>query len=277
MSVILKKYKKQSYKHMKNIFLFAHIALQVTSSPLLSSNRIIEIDRLVRWIDYNAEGQDTIEGNKPLVISLGGDCISAYEIYKHGLRKAAFPFDRIVSPLKGVRHAIEEDFALFLDPISLEKHSTLLHCVYNSYYGFAFAHDFPWKLNSNPLTVVDNFKEFLQEPQEKYTRRIKRFMDLTHSKSKVFFLRTNTPYVVEDVKTEIIKLSDSIKKKIPHLIFEIIIIGRTPDYQQPWNLPAIHNFYVQDINFFDDKTDAAFGAIFKHLGIATEIVTKPIN
>lgn len=59
---------------------------------------------------------DAVAAGRITPISIGPSC-TASELLEHmGLRRAAYPFDWLVSSLQMVEHCLDDDFATFLDP-----------------------------------------------------------------------------------------------------------------------------------------------------------------
>ncbi|HSX04685.1 MAG TPA: DUF1796 family putative cysteine peptidase [Rhabdochlamydiaceae bacterium] len=163
---------------------------------------------------------------EPLFVSLGSTCTTAHTHRECGIRKAAFPFDWIVS-LNGEKliEILEEDFLHFLDSNVLR---VLGQALLNDYYYLEFLNEGDWAGADN------NIKAF----SEKCQRRINRFRQLANYQGKVFFVRTAYPGSLSDphriwkVKENIeityeyaAKLHQALKKCFPKLDFELIIIN----------------------------------------------------
>lgn len=121
-----------------------------------------------------------------LFVSLGSHCEIAAHLNENCLRKAAFPFDWLVSSNNAcLTRIINDDFLFFLDERYLFQHPTGPYIIENSCYEIEFRHDWPSNLEGN----LNKYVEQLQEMKPKYDRRINRFRQLRNYPGKVFFIR----------------------------------------------------------------------------------------
>lgn len=163
---------------------------------------------------------------EPLFVSLGSFCTTAHMHKECGIRKAAFPFDWIIS-FDGEKliDLLEEDFLHFLNPDFLRVAGQAL---LNDYYHLEFLNEGDWE------DTAYNIKEFSLKCQ----RRINRFRQLGNYQGKVFFVRTASPDSLTDphriwkIKENIEitygyaeKLYHTLKKCFPELDFELVIIN----------------------------------------------------
>ncbi len=163
---------------------------------------------------------------EPLFVSLGSSCTTAHMHRDCGIRKAAFPFDWIIS-FDGEKliDLLEEDFLHFLNPDFLKVSGQAL---LNDYYHLEFLNEGDW------ADAAYNIKEFSLKCQ----RRINRFRQLGNYQGKVFFVRTAYPHSLTDphriwkIKENIEithgyaeKLYHTLKKCFPKLDFELVIIN----------------------------------------------------
>lgn len=165
-------------------------------------------------------------GQEFLFVSLGSCCTTAHMHRECGIRKAAFPFDWIIS-FDGERlvEILEDDFLHFLNPRFLRVEGTAL---LNEYYHLEFLNEGDWE--------DAGYK--IEEFSRKCQRRIDRFRELGNYRGKVFFVRTSYPRSLVDphriwrIKENIEitrqsaeKLYDRLKKRFPWLDFELIIVN----------------------------------------------------
>jgi hypothetical protein len=121
--------------------------------------------------------------NEPLVISLGPNCGMTGALRDMGLRKAAYPFDWIMSvDLLGLIAMFRDDFAFFFDAsyFKVDKGGLLFH----HYYHLEFSHE------GNFMTT-SNFTGQLNALKEKYLRRINRLREVRNHQGPVFFIRAS--------------------------------------------------------------------------------------
>ena len=170
-------------------------------------------------------------GREPLFVSLGSYCITANMHRECGIRKAAFPFDWIVS-FDGEKliELLEEDFLYFLneDYLKVQGGSLL-----NTHYHLEFLNEGDWEAAGR------NIKDFLP----KCKRRIDRFRKLANYEGEVFFVRTANLHSFTD-SNRIWKIKENIeitreygerlyaalKQYFPKLNFNLVIVNQ---YDRP--------------------------------------------
>jgi hypothetical protein len=75
--------------------------------------------------DRTSQLARAIAAGKVTPISIGPQCVPAFVLKKLGLRKAAYPFDWLVSSLAMAEYCVEDDFRMLLDPEQLEEPSVM--------------------------------------------------------------------------------------------------------------------------------------------------------
>ncbi len=163
---------------------------------------------------------------EPLFVSLGSVCETAHMHRECGIRKAAFPFDWIVS-FDGEKliELLEEDFLHFLNPHFLRVAGASL---LNDYYHLEFLNEGDWE------DAAYKIEEFTK----KCNRRIDRFRQLGNYGGKVFFVRTAYRYSLTDphriwkneenvwISHEYAeRLYKTLKNYFPDLDFDLVIIN----------------------------------------------------
>ena len=169
------------------------------------------------------------------LVSLGSSCEIAIQMQDHHLRKAAFPFDWLLTCNHDPSISLlENDFAFFLDDQYLIQHPVSPYVIENCYYKVEFRHDWPSPELRDSATC---YSQQLQEMRVKYARRINRFRDLAHYPGKVFFIRTaydpqNDPNLywgmegIEQITAqEAQELKDVLERYFPSLDFTLIIVN----------------------------------------------------
>jgi hypothetical protein len=200
-------------------------------------------------------------------ISLGENCTIAAALQEFGLRKAAYPFDWLISTYKSLHNVLEHDFENFLDPSCISVHSDN-RAIINTY-GLIFTHDFPIIFyprdlgDANPASkdvVHPDWINTLPEVQKKYTRRIERLRDVCMSDKKIYFIRYGGIS-----REEACVLRSLLKEKYTTLDFILVIIGRDPSFAKPWKEKNIKNYYLQTPSTWNDV--AQWKKIFINLGL----------
>jgi hypothetical protein len=167
---------------------------------------------------------------EPIYIPLGSDCFVAYQLQKHGLRKAAYPFDWIISDIKGIELCILNDFSNFIDKeylvckgksnsfphldedyceLDADNYSTIKmkHTLYN----FVFPHDFKDDFSNDDFEHIVN----------KYNRRIKRFYNIMCSPEKKVLLGIGNKKSFERLEylKEIMNIKSFINYEIKFILY----------------------------------------------------------
>lgn len=189
---------------------------------------------------WDPDGMDDKVEDGSLLVSLGSHCVPASIIRLSGLRKAAFPFDWILSlDNDGIIQILEDDFAYFLDEEFLVPDSLLLpkaqaeNLVHLKYH-IEFVHEGNFR---------SDYFQNLQKLKEKYARRVQRFRDLGSFPGTVYFLRCNYIDAEKDVHRSfkpsgIVEISDeeafkiytALKNRFPILKFKLVIINQSQPF-----------------------------------------------
>lgn len=129
-----------------------------------------------------------IKGEYNEIFSLGENCIPALKLRKFNLREHAGPFDWVGTPnLFKIILLFQSNFADFLkeenlEPLQYVNEDDIL--VHDKLYNIGFNHDF--KKSVNTLEQLTS----LPQVQEKYQKRINRFMEAMSTSPKILFIRT---------------------------------------------------------------------------------------
>jgi hypothetical protein len=180
------------------------------------------------------------ENDKPLVISLGANCISAYQALVHGIRSASYPFDWLVSDIESIYINLDENFLHFLDK---EYCSFTGNWIVNRYDNIKFLHEFH-ELGEKAHV------EFLPLIQTKYLRRIQRFRQLKKQK-KVFFMRYATcpaEWTTQENKDTAVQLRNKLNNFFESkLDFVLVMLGGEDYYKDDWQIEGIKNYYISEL------------------------------
>lgn len=164
-----------------------------------------------------------------LFVSLGSHCEASDVLRNSGVRKAAFPFDWILSSDgKKLIELLQNDFLHFTTPTYLTPVTHSERILINTYCNVEFHHEGRWKgehdYNMDKLIA-------------KYEKRINRFRQLKDYQGKVFFFRFSNPNSMapnfsyrckenlEITEEYSLKLHKALIKYFPHLDFDLIIVN----------------------------------------------------
>lgn len=188
-------------------------------------------------------------------ISLGRECSTAAAFQAFKLRNAAYPFDWVISSFAALYSVISDDFKDYLNPQYFRIREDN-HGVINKY-GIVFVHDFPTiHYTGNNIAKEDIVNESILSPQwlnalpliqNKYERRINRFIEICDSKNKVYFFRH-----FGIARHEAIQLRNLIELKYPHLDFVLVVVGNHSAYAKQWGERKIKNYYLNDTQIWND-------------------------
>ena len=174
--------------------------------------------------------------NNTLFISLGAHCLPAGLLRDSGLRKAAFPFDWILSlDNEGVARALEDDFLYFLDDGYLIPDSLLVRNanganLVHSMYHFEFVHE--------GMFLGADIRPNLESLRNRYHRRIERFKKLSDYSGTVIFLRMSYRAAMIDINRsfknkevmdipdeDALRLYHALKYRFPNLRMKLVILN----------------------------------------------------
>ena len=177
-------------------------------------------------------------------VSLGSHCEIAVHLNANHLRRAAFPFDWLLTcKHEHFCRIFDDNFVHFLDEHYFTQHPKYQYVIENSYYEIEFRHDWPFPDLWSDMT---RFGQQLEEMKQKYERRIHRFRQLRDYPGKVFFIRAaydfqNDPnhYWGNDNIDQINAIQaqdirDALKRYFPALNFTLVIVNYLEE-----NVPTI--------------------------------------
>ena len=160
-----------------------------------------------------------IKGAYSAIFSLGENCVPALKLRQYNLRKFAGPFDWVGSPnLPSVNNLIATNFSNFLNEQNLlvpqyASEEDLL--VVDLAHHISFNHDF--KTDVNTLQHLSS----LPQIQEKYQKRINRFLETMASAKRLLFIRTEADwmdtFVLEKVLSQLVTND-----------YSILVVNHTP-------------------------------------------------
>ncbi len=153
-------------------------------------------------------------------VSLGNSCSIAYNLRLHKLREESYPFDWVrVTNFNNITTLIDNKFNDFLDidtfvfkefSDNFEVNSKMGSYIYKNNY-CSFYHEFENRIDHEKLIPF----------KEKYTRKIRRFLDLLQSNKKIIFIRE----VFGKIKiNKINKFIEKLYEINPDINFNIILI-----------------------------------------------------
>ena len=114
---------------------------------------------------------------------MGLDCNPATDLRSLGLRKMAMPFDWVRSTPDIISECIRTSFSEFHSDLTF---NTVSERVVDGL-GIEFTHDYPNLETYNNIPSIEGWEVHIPNVNERYHRRINRFIDL---------MRSNTPVVI---------------------------------------------------------------------------------
>jgi len=167
-----------------------------------------------------------------LFVGLGSYCEAADVLRSCGVRKAAFPFDWILTGNgRKLVELLENDFSGFMDEPHLTPALRSKTVLLQTYYEMEFHHEGEWRGDRDYLS--QNMRKLI----DKYQNRVKRFRQLNDYAGKVFFIRFANQYSLEPnvhyrrkENLEITEESASLlyhtlRKYFPNLNFQLVIVN----------------------------------------------------
>lgn len=167
-----------------------------------------------------------------IFVGLGSYCETADILRACKVRKAAFPFDWMLSSdNKTLIKALDEDFSHFLDESFLLPAKSSDQVLLHTYYYMEFHHEGIWR---GTLEEIQNTKEQLFV---KYQKRIARFRELKEFEGRALFFRFANKYSMEPsviyrmsdnleiTEKMAFKLYEALKSYFPKLLFSLVIVN----------------------------------------------------
>jgi len=191
------------------------------------------------------------------IVSLGGGCVIARAMRHNNQRTKAYPFDWLITPIKALETAFFDDFSHILVPAQTYERDNRIGVVDG--YGFAFMHDFPTICNpiastdseimpSHPLTY--EWRTSIGIVREKFARRLDRLLTLLREGTPVALVRYHDVKYYAD--HEVMDSTRSkhfialLKQKFPQARVNLVTIGSSPEFHQPWHIPHVCNLYIDE-------------------------------
>lgn len=242
---------------MKSLFPFIFLLLASFSNLALHANPESE--------------EDLLSGNELVFVSLGSMCDPAHQLKFCDLRKAAFPFDWIISfDGEALISILDNDFKGFLSDEYFVPYGPAGHLAQTLYH-LEFLHEGDFNIAyENNLKVL----------KEKYQRRIDRFRSLRTYPGKVIFIRSAYKYSTTDPHRfykfeENLEISEEFTLKLyqalyhffPELDFDLIILntGEQGDFEEQKQIDNhIKMFRAPNIDDLQTKIDI-YKIFFNHL------------
>lgn len=187
------------------------------------------------------------------IINLGGDCQIAYQLYIHGLRKYALPFDTLITPYDALRGMLENNFENFMAPDNFELmiNEKGEKYILDKKYGARLLHDFK---------LEEDFLKDYEEISAKYLRRIHRLIDLISTSEYPLFIRKRI------TKEQAMELSDVLSTMREGKPFVLVALDGTQEIKSDWHLEAVCNYYLRQPEPYTWKGDSeAWKEIFQIL------------
>ncbi len=194
-------------------------------------------------------------GEEPLFVSLGSHCEPAVMIREKQLRKAAFPFDWLLTlNHEGFLSVLETDFQYFSDENCLFKNPVHPQILDNSVYKIEYSHDWPF---ADSVIGEERTKSQIAQMKLKYQRRIDRFRDLRNYPGKVFFIRSafeimngHYPYGAEPGKEAIDRnqaeeIYSALERYFLDLDFTLVIVNYKEEDPHDFDSDRILDFTVR--------------------------------
>lgn len=116
-----------------------------------------------------------------------------------------------------------------------------------------YIHDFPTIRNQvapedgeiMPVhQILPSWRDSISIVKTKFNRRLQRLLSLLQNGSPVALVRYN-----EMDRNEAEQFIELLKQKFPHAKVVLVVIGSSPEFRQPWNMPHIYNIYIDEKDF----------------------------
>ena len=187
-----------------------------------------------------------------MFISLGSSCSIAYQLDKHNKRNCSLPFDWVrIDDLDIITEIINNSFEDFITSVVKVSESDKFPISYDE--------NFPDKITENKSIIMKNkysvkfYHDFtngdtgeIEQVNQKYKRRIERFLEFIKSKNNIYFVRDELK--PQNISAEkIIRFLDSIKTINKECVFKFIIICHNSQ-DKSYEILQFSNKYITIIN-----------------------------
>jgi hypothetical protein len=177
------------------------------------------------------------KGNGYTGISLGRRCEPAYQIKRSGFGRPGYPFDWILTDMKAVIQLIKCRFEHFMDLKDLDCRPPF---IVNKRWGIDHLHDFDYKQGLSDYPEV----------KKKFDRKIKRFLDVLDSASKVIFFRTDA--TEEDMLT----LDTVLQSNHPNLDYKLVMVNKGEDYKKFFERGRLSSYQLRKVDVWHGEVES---------------------
>ena len=187
------------------------------------------------------------------IINLGGDCQVAYQLYIHGLRKYALPFDTLITPYDSLKKLLLAHFEDFMmkENFELNINEKGEKYILDKTYGVRLLHDFP---------LEEDFLRNYEEIAAKYLRRITRFFEIIEASEHPLFIRKN---ITKEQAAELSVMLFAMRAGKPFLL---VALDDAQEIALDWQLERVRNYYLRQPEPYTWKGDPkAWKEIFQKL------------
>ncbi len=185
------------------------------------------------------------------IVSIGSACNVARAARHNNLRTVAYPFDWTITSMSALRRAFEDDFVQLLVPEQMHENEDRKSVVDG--YGIVYIHDFPTvrypvALEDDEImpvhTLLPSWRDSIDIVKAKFNRRLERLFDMLNTGQSVALVRYN-----EMDRYQAEQFIELLKQKFPYARVELAVIGMTSEFKEPWNIPHVSNFYIDEKDF----------------------------
>jgi hypothetical protein len=185
------------------------------------------------------------------IVSVGSACNVARAARHNNLRTIAYPLDWTITSMSALKGAFEDDFAQVLVSEQMRESDDGMSVIDG--YGIVYIHDFPTV--RYPVAPEDgeimpvhqllpSWRDSIDVVKEKFTRRLNRLIQLLNSGQQVALVRYN-----EMDRNQAAQFIELLKQKFPQAKLILVVIGSTPEFQEPWDLEHVCNIYIDEKDF----------------------------
>lgn len=182
------------------------------------------------------------------IITLGFNCAIARSCRKYGLRSRAYPFDWIVTSLKGIIDCIEENFCGFMkEEWIVEVAKGTYYHYYHTRYDYCSPHDF----DDGIWNDID-FKGQFEYVKTKYEKRIHNFVEDYRAGNALMIRQIKDLEEAEYIASDLEHIKDVLLINEQGAGNHMIWIGEKPvvEYLKEKNIPV----YEAEIDWTDGST-----------------------
>ncbi|WP_131120338.1 DUF1796 family putative cysteine peptidase [Lichenihabitans psoromatis] len=163
-------------------------------------------------------------------ISLGAECVVAYNLRRFFNFSAAFPFDWWISPIASVCSLLLQfDTVDLYDPGKLSLLEGHISTVRHVDHGIWLHHEFPRAWNGTMGVVVADYADYIAKAKSRTLFLRERLLACNHAGNRILFVRKRSWAHDQGVASEYLELVEALSHVFPLVEFGVLLVNFHPN------------------------------------------------